>query len=103
MQDFWEFAGFYIETTLTYGCGKRTLLNLLGSLDHPTNGSIELDGINVAVLSGKEEVKYRLSKVGFIFQSYNFVPYLKAIENVMLPMEFKSLSAHERNLSKEVD
>ncbi len=78
------------------GCGKSTLLNILGSLDHPTDGVIELDGINVAALSGKDEVEYRRSKVGFIFQSYNLVPYLKAIENVMLPMEFTSLSAHER-------
>lgn len=78
------------------GCGKSTLLNMLGSLDHPTNGSIELDGVNVAALKGKEEVEYRRSKVGFIFQSYNLVPYLKAIENVMLPMEFTDLSAHER-------
>lgn len=78
------------------GCGKSTLLNMLGSLDHPTGGVIELDGINVATLSGKDEVEYRRSKVGFIFQSYNLVPYLKAIENVMLPMEFTSLSAHQR-------
>lgn len=78
------------------GCGKSTLLNMLGSLDHPTGGVIESDGINVAKLSGKDEVEYRRSKVGFIFQSYNLVPYLKAIENVMLPMEFTSLSAHQR-------
>lgn len=78
------------------GCGKSTLLNMLGSLDRPSRGSIELDGINVAELQGKEEVEYRRSKVGFIFQSYNLVPYLKAIENVMLPMEFGSASASER-------
>lgn len=78
------------------GCGKSTLLNMLGSLDHPTSGVIEFNGINVAALSGKDEVEYRRSMVGFIFQSFNLVPYLKAIENVMLPMEFTSLSLHQR-------
>lgn len=78
------------------GCGKSTLLNMLGSFDHPTGGSIELNGINVAELSGMDEVGYRRTKIGFIFQAYNLVPYLKAIENVMLPMEFTSIPKDER-------
>lgn len=78
------------------GCGKSTLLNLLGSLDHATEGEIEVNGIDVTELRGREEVEYRRSKVGFIFQSFNLIPYLRAVENVMLPMEFTSLSARKR-------
>lgn len=78
------------------GCGKSTLLNLLGVLDYPTNGQIEIDGIDVATLKGKAETNYRCKKVGFIFQSFNLVPYLNALENVMLPMEFTALSLPER-------
>jgi putative ABC transport system ATP-binding protein len=78
------------------GCGKSTLLNLLGSLDRPTEGKITVDGIDVARLQGHAEVEYRRSKVGFIFQSFNLVPYLTAVENVTLPMEFTSRSARER-------
>jgi ABC-type lipoprotein export system ATPase subunit len=69
------------------GCGKTTLLSLLGALDKPTAGSIVVDGINVSELHGGEEVKYRLKKVGFVFQSYNLIPNLTALENVILPME----------------
>ncbi len=69
------------------GCGKTTLLNLIGALDKPTAGSITVDGIKVSEIRGKEEVDYRLKKVGFVFQAYNLIPNLTAIENVMLPME----------------
>lgn len=83
------------------GCGKSTLLNMLGSLDHPTSGSIELDGISITGLNGKQEVEYRRNKVGFIFQSYNLVPYLKAVENVALPMEFTQASLAEQKARAE--
>jgi ABC-type lipoprotein export system ATPase subunit len=69
------------------GCGKTTLLNLLGALDKPTAGSIVVDGINVSEIHGRGEVKYRLKKVGFVFQSYYLIPNLTALENVMLPMD----------------
>lgn len=69
------------------GCGKSTMMNLMGALDKPTTGSIVVDGINVSELRGGEEVKYRLKKVGFVFQSYNLIPNLTALENVMLPMD----------------
>jgi ABC-type lipoprotein export system ATPase subunit len=69
------------------GSGKTTLLNLIGNLDKPTQGSIVVDGVNVSETHGREEVKYRLRKVGFVFQSYYLLPQLTALENVMLPME----------------
>jgi putative ABC transport system ATP-binding protein len=69
------------------GCGKTTLLNLIGALDKPTSGSIVVDGINVSEINGRDEVMYRLRKVGFIFQYYYLVPNLTALENVMLLMD----------------
>lgn len=68
------------------GCGKTTLLNLLGALDKPTAGSIVVDGVKVSEVRGKDEVGYRRKKVGFVFQSYHLIPNLSALENVMLPM-----------------
>jgi len=69
------------------GCGKSTLLNLLGALDKPDSGSIVVDGVDVAKLSGAREVEYRRRKVGFVFQMFNLMPHLSATENVTLPME----------------
>jgi len=69
------------------GCGKTTLLNLIGALDKPTAGSIVVDGIKVSEINGRDEVKYRLKKVGFVFQYYYLIPSLTALENVMLPMD----------------
>jgi ABC-type lipoprotein export system ATPase subunit len=69
------------------GCGKTTLLNLIGALDRPTAGSIVVDGIKVSEIHGMSEAKYRLKKVGFVFQSYYLIPNLTALENVMLPMD----------------
>jgi len=70
------------------GCGKSTLLNLMGALDRPDAGRLTVDGIDVGRLSGPGEVAYRRRKVGFVFQQFNLVPELSAIENVTLPMEF---------------
>jgi len=71
------------------GCGKSTLLNLLGALDRPDSGSITVDGADITGLSGAAEVAYRRDKVGFVFQMFNLMPYLSAIENVTLPMELR--------------
>jgi putative ABC transport system ATP-binding protein len=70
------------------GCGKSTLLNLMGALDRPDAGRLTVDGVDVGRLSGRGEVAYRRRKVGFVFQQFNLVPELSAIENVTLPMEF---------------
>jgi len=78
------------------GSGKSTLLNLIGALDKPTSGTIVVDGIDVSQIRGRGEVKYRLSKVGFVFQSYYLVPNMSALENVMLPMELNGTKRKER-------
>jgi ABC-type lipoprotein export system ATPase subunit len=69
------------------GSGKTTFLNLIGALDKPSTGSILVDGIDVSKISGTGESKYRLQKVGFVFQSYCLIPNMTALENAMLPMD----------------
>jgi len=70
------------------GSGKSTLLSLLGLLDSPDNGSINIDGTELAQLDGAGRTSYRASKVGFIFQGFNLIPNLTALENVKLALEF---------------
>ena len=74
------------------GSGKSTLLSLLGALDKPTSGSIDVDGQAINKMGDSKLIKYRRDKIGFIFQNYNLIPNLTALENVMLPMEFAGLS-----------
>lgn len=78
------------------GCGKSTLLNLIGALDRPDSGELTVDGINVSHLSGSQEVAYRRDKVGFVFQQFNLIPQLNALENVMLPMELAGTNPNGR-------
>jgi putative ABC transport system ATP-binding protein len=78
------------------GSGKSTLLSLLGALDRPTSGSITVDGQDVTRLGDHALIKYRCQKIGFVFQSYNLVPNLTALENVMLPMEFAGIKKSQR-------
>jgi putative ABC transport system ATP-binding protein len=72
------------------GSGKSTLLNLIGLLDKPSSGSYILEGKEVAHLSGRELSKVRGQKIGFIFQSFNLLPYLSALDNVELGQEYAS-------------
>jgi len=78
------------------GSGKSTLLSLLGALDKPTSGSIDVDGQNITTIDDRKLIGYRRDKIGFIFQSYNLIPNLSAIENVMLPLEFAGIKSTER-------
>jgi putative ABC transport system ATP-binding protein len=73
------------------GSGKSTLLNMVGLLDRPTSGSYLLDGKEVAKLSGGELSKVRGQKIGFIFQSFNLIPYLSALNNVILGQKYASI------------
>ena len=78
------------------GSGKSTLLSILGALEKPTSGSIIVDDKDVAKMHDHALIKYRGQKIGFIFQNYNLVPNLTAIENVMLPMEYAKVPKKER-------
>src|ERR671936_421070 len=68
------------------GCGKTTLLNLLGGVDRPTTGRILIDGQDVAQMSERALEKHRLLRVGFVFQFFNLIPSITALENLELPM-----------------
>lgn len=78
------------------GSGKSTLLSLLGALDKPTAGHITVGDKDITKLRDHALIKYRGSKIGFVFQSYNLVPNLTALENVMLPMEFAKVKRKNR-------
>src|SRR5580765_6339504 len=78
------------------GSGKTTLLNLIAGIDRPTSGSVVVAGTNVAQLSESALAKWRSRNVGFIFQFYNLIPVLTALENVELPLLLTSLSKSER-------
>ncbi len=78
------------------GSGKSTSMNLIGSLDTPTKGSIYLDKENISYLSESELAQIRGRKIGFIFQQFNLIPNLTAKENVMLPMIFQDMDIEDR-------
>ena len=78
------------------GSGKSTFLSLLGGLCRPTAGSVRVDGIDIFRLSGEYLADFRREYLGFVFQSFNLVPYLTALENVMLPLTVTKLSTAEK-------
>ena len=78
------------------GSGKSTLLSMLGALDVPTSGSIVVDDIDIATLSATKQTSYRAHKIGFVFQHYNLIPNLSALENVTLALEFGGMPARLR-------
>jgi len=78
------------------GSGKTTLLNLIAGIDQPTSGAVVVGGRNIAVLSEGELAKWRSHSVGFIFQFYNLIPVLSALENVELPLLLTKLNKKER-------
>lgn len=78
------------------GSGKSTLMNILGCLDRPTNGSYLLDGQEVSSLTDDELALTRNKKIGFVFQNFNLLPRITAIENVALPLVYAGVEAKER-------
>ena len=85
-------AGEWVAITGPSGSGKSTLVNLIGCLDRPTSGELRIDGVNVASMSATELDRFRADKIGFIFQQFHLIPYLSALENVMLAQYFHSMT-----------
>lgn len=83
------------------GSGKSTLLALLGALDKATSGSIKVEDQDITKLPDRKLINYRREKIGFIFQQYNLIPNLSALENVMLPMEYAGLGSNDRRKRAE--
>ena len=78
------------------GSGKSTFLSMLGGLCHPSSGSLRIDGIDLYRLPGEKLADFRREYLGFVFQSFNLVPYLTALENVMLPLAVKKMPTTEK-------
>ena len=89
-------AGEAVALVGPSGSGKSTLLNLLGGLDRPSSGEIWVDGENIARASAKRLVEHRKRRVGFVFQSFNLLPYRTALENVEVPLMISGMSPKER-------
>lgn len=88
--------GDYIAIIGPSGSGKSTLMNLLGCLDQPTSGKIFIDGSDVSMLNENELARIRREKIGFIFQKYNLIPTLNALENIELSMGFAGVDIQTR-------
>lgn len=78
------------------GCGKTTLLNILGGLDHPTEGKVEIAGREITSMNDNNLIDFRLKNIGFVFQAYNLIPVLTALENVEFIMLLQKRSKKER-------
>lgn len=92
--------GEFVAIMAPSGMGKTTLLNLIGCLDRATSGSYLLDGIDVVALSDDERSKIRNQKIGFVFQGFNLLPQLNALENVEVPLLYSGAS-HFGNRARE--
>ena len=79
--------GEFVSIVGTSGSGKSTLLHMLGGLDHPTGGSVLVDGRDISSLKEDELAIFRRRKIGFVFQSYNLVPVLNVYENIVFPIQ----------------
>jgi len=88
--------GDFIAIIGPSGSGKSTMMNMVGALDTPTSGKIFLDGKNVAQMHESDLAQIRGRKIGFIFQTFNLIPTLTALENVSLPMMFQGTGKKER-------
>ena len=85
----------------TSGSGKSTLLNMLGGLDVPTSGSVQIEGNKLEEMSEEQLTVFRRQRVGFIFQNYNLIPYLTAYENIVLPVRLDG-KKEDKKFLKEI-
>ena len=95
-------AGAFVVVLGPSGSGKTTLLNLVGGIDSPTGGAVEVDGEDIGRYDERHLTEYRRSKVGFVFQFFNLVPTLTALENVALIAELTGASGGARRMLEQV-
>lgn len=91
------FNGEFVVIIGPSGSGKSTLMNQVGVLDTPTKGKVYLDGIDISTLSESDLSQLRGKKIGFVFQQFNLIPTLTALENVTLPTIFQNMPEEQRN------
>ena len=89
-------AGEFLALMGPSGSGKSTLLHLVGALDRPSSGRIEVGGTDIANLSPRDAARYRRREVGFIYQNFNLLPRLTVLENVAMPLLFEGMARGER-------
>jgi putative ABC transport system ATP-binding protein len=89
-------AGEFIAIAGPSGSGKTTLLNLIGALDHPDEGRIHVAGVEITTLGRSAQAELRLRKIGFIFQAYNLIPVLSALENAEFVLLLQGVPPAER-------
>jgi len=89
------FSGEYISIMGPSGSGKTTLFNMVGGLDKPSSGKVYIDEVDVAQLDAYELAWLRCRKIGYIFQTFNLIPVMTALENVTLPMVFAGMTSDE--------
>ena len=95
-------AGEFVTIMGQSGSGKSTLLSVLGGMNHPSEGSVEMAGVKLYGLPGEKLADFRAANLGFVFQSFHLIPYLTALENVMLPLAIAKIGKIEkRGMAKE--
>ncbi|MDD2914193.1 MAG: ABC transporter ATP-binding protein [Gallionella sp.] len=87
-------AGEFLAVWGPSGSGKSTLMNIIGLIDTPTAGKVHFDKQDTCVLADDELTEFRSRKIGFVFQNFNLVPVLSALENVMLPLQIQGVAEH---------
>jgi putative ABC transport system ATP-binding protein len=92
-------AGEFVAVMGPSGCGKSTLLNLVGGLDHPTSGRVIIDGADLTDLADDKLTELRRRRIGFVFQFFNLIPVLDAVENAALPLTLDG-DAHARDKAR---
>ena len=89
-------AGEFITIMGQSGSGKSTLLSVLGGMNHPTSGEVLMAGVKIYQLPGEKLADFRAQNLGFVFQSFHLIPYLTAIENVMVPLAIVKMSSDKK-------
>ena len=93
--------GEFVAIVGESGAGKSTLLSLLGGLDRPSGGSLVVDGLDVYALKGEKLADFRSEYLGFVFQSFQLIPYLTALENTMLPLAIAPMKSREKRAAAQ--